>query len=118
MKELSDALVSGKCLHYWFSTVNLFDGIKPRNLRILAWKIQRILENPAPFLFDDGCCCISPCCCPVDKTGQSTPRIVADCDETVIHITNEQAENQDRQRKQPFVVEFDNFAFSEQDLKY
>lgn len=25
-------------------------------------KLKLIIENPAPFIFDDGCCCIYPCC--------------------------------------------------------
>ena len=31
----------------------------------LVKKVERIMRDPAPFIFDDGCCCLSPCCCPV-----------------------------------------------------
>ena len=68
LAELRDALVSMNCPHHWFSYINLFEtpvtccGIGVKRLQILAEKVQMILNDPAPFIFDDGCCCLSPCC--------------------------------------------------------
>ena len=59
--ELRDALISMKCPHHWFSFINLF-SIKAGNLNLLVRKVERILKDPAPFIFDDGCFCLSPCC--------------------------------------------------------
>ncbi|KAL9979211.1 hypothetical protein ACROYT_G016841 [Oculina patagonica] len=55
------ALVSMNCPHHWFSFINSFD-IEAKKLQRLARKVERIMKDPAPFIFDDGCCCLSPCC--------------------------------------------------------
>jgi hypothetical protein len=63
LMELRDVFNSGQCLHYWFSSVNLFSKFNnPKQVRSFLYKLERIAENPAPFIFDDGCCCIFPCC--------------------------------------------------------
>ena len=51
-----------KCSHYWFSVINFFE-IDEKKLQILARKIERIIKDPAPFIFDDGCCCLSVAQC-------------------------------------------------------
>ena len=61
LTELRDSLVSMKCPHHWVSFINLFD-IKRKRPQLLARKVERIIRDPAPFSFDDGCCCLSPCC--------------------------------------------------------
>lgn len=61
LAELRDALASMNCPHHWFSFINLFD-IEAKELQRLAKKVERIMKDPAPFLFDDGCGCLSPCC--------------------------------------------------------
>lgn len=61
LTELRYILVSMKCPHHWVSFINLF-GIKRNRLQLLARKVERIICDPAPFIFDDGCCCLSPCC--------------------------------------------------------
>ena len=53
LTELRESLLSMKCSHYWFSFLNLFD-IDRKELQILARKIERIIKDPAPFIFDDG----------------------------------------------------------------
>ncbi|XP_078366624.1 uncharacterized protein LOC144650748 [Oculina patagonica] len=68
LAELRDALLSKNCPHHWFSYINLFQsrvscfGMEAKRFQLLAEKVQMILNDPAPFIFDDGCCCISPCC--------------------------------------------------------
>ncbi|XP_068742989.1 uncharacterized protein [Montipora capricornis] len=61
LAEVRDALMSMNCPHHWFSFINLFD-IQANELQSLAKKVQRIMQDPAPFILDDGCCCLSPCC--------------------------------------------------------
>lgn len=71
LTELRDALQFRNCPHHWFSSVNLFESedscfcINTMNFLPLVKKVERILRDPAPFIVDDGCCCFSPCCCPV-----------------------------------------------------
>ncbi|XP_078366627.1 cyclic GMP-AMP synthase-like receptor 2 [Oculina patagonica] len=68
LAEHRDALASMNCPHHWFSFVNLFDKetscfcIETRSSQRLAKKVQTFLNNPAPFIFDDGCCFLSQCC--------------------------------------------------------
>ena len=59
LSELHESFLSKKCSHYWFSSINLFVEIDDKKLQILARKIERIMRGPAPFIFDDGCCCLS-----------------------------------------------------------
>ena len=54
LAELRDALASMNCPHHWFSFINLFD-IEAKELQHLAKKVERIMKDPAPFLFDDVC---------------------------------------------------------------
>ena len=71
LAELRDALKSRNCPHHWFSSVNLFKSevslicLKTMHWLPLVKKVEIILRDPASFIFDDGCCCLSPCCCPV-----------------------------------------------------
>ena len=62
LAEVRDALMSMNCPHHWFSFVNLFN-IEAEELQRLAKKVQRIMQDPAPFILDDGCCCCCCCCC-------------------------------------------------------
>jgi len=80
-----------KCSHHWFSFVNLFD-IDGRKLQILARKIERIIKDPAPFIFDDGCCCLSPCCLREPKNNfarRSRQQFFADYEEVTISVDGE-----------------------------
>ena len=88
LEELRKSLLSMKCSHYWFSFINLFD-IDGKELQILARKIERIIKDPAPFIFDDGCCCLSPCCLPVPQhnfTPRSSQQSFADYEEVTISV--------------------------------
>ena len=88
LTELRDSLVSMKCTHHWFSFVNLFD-IDERKLQILARKMERIIKDPAPFIFDDGCCCLSSCCLHVPQnnfTRRSSQQFIADYEEVTISV--------------------------------
>ena len=88
LTELRESLLSMKCSHYWFSFLNLF-GIDGKELQILARKIERIMKDPAPFIFDDGCCCLSPCCVRVPQynfTRRSSQQFFADYEEVTISV--------------------------------
>ncbi len=83
LAELRDALESMNCPHHWFSFINLFD-IKAKKLQRLAKKVERIMKDPAPFILDDGCCCLLPCCVRVPHysfTRRSSEQFLADYDE-------------------------------------
>ena len=92
LAELRDAFHSRNCRHHWFNSVNLFDGggssfcffSNAKQFQILGNKVERIMCNPAPFLFDDGCCCLSPCCLRVPQnnfTRRSTEQLLAEYEE-------------------------------------
>ena len=88
LTELRNSFVSMKCSHHWFSFVNLFD-MNGEKLQILARKIERIMKDPAPFIFDDGCCCLSPCCLRVPQynfTRRSSQQFFADYEEVTISV--------------------------------
>jgi len=88
LTELRDALIFMKCPHHWFSLVNLFD-IEESDLQRLAKKVERILKDPAPFILDDGCCCLSPCCFRVPQYNfnrRSSQQFLADYDEVTITV--------------------------------
>ena len=88
LTELRDSFVSMQCSHHWFSFVNLFD-IDGKKLQILARKIERIMKDPAPFIFDDGCCCLSPCCLRVPQynfTRRSSQQFFVDYEEVTISV--------------------------------
>ena len=88
LTELRESFVSMKCSHHWFSFVNLLE-IDRKKLQILARKIERIMKDPAPFIFDDGCCCISPCCLRVPQynfTRRSSQQFFADYQEVTISV--------------------------------
>ena len=88
LTELRNSMVSMKCPHHWFSFVNLFD-IDGKKLQILARKTERIMKDPAPFIFDDGCCCLSPCCMCVPQhnfTRRSSQQFSADYEEVTISV--------------------------------
>ncbi len=83
LAELRDALASMNCPHHWFSFINLFE-IKAKKLQRLAKKVERIMKDPAPFILDDGCCCLSPCCARVPHfnfTRRSSEQFLSDYDE-------------------------------------
>ena len=91
LTELRDSLLSMKCSHHWFSFVNLFD-IDGKKLQILARKIDRIIKDPAPFIFDDGCCCLSPCCFRVPQynfTRRSSQQFFVDYEEVTISVVGD-----------------------------
>ena len=92
---LRDALMSMNCPHHWFSYVNLFDTegpcscIQANSFQRLAKKVQRILNNPAPFIFDDGCCCLSPCCFCAPRsnfTRRSSEQFLVEYDEVALSV--------------------------------
>ncbi|KAL9979215.1 hypothetical protein ACROYT_G016845 [Oculina patagonica] len=86
LAELRDALLSTNCPHHWFSFINLFN-IEANELQRLAKKVNRIMKDPAPFIFDDGCCCLSPCCVRVPHnnfTPRSNEQFLADYDEVTL----------------------------------
>ncbi|XP_068723034.1 uncharacterized protein [Montipora capricornis] len=86
LAEVRDALISMNCPHHWFSFVNLFD-IEANELQRLAKKVQRIMQHPAPFILDDGCCCLSPCCARVphnNLTHRSSDEFRAEYDEVTL----------------------------------
>ena len=88
LTELRGSLVSRKCWHHWFSSVNLFH-IDGKKLQILARKIDRIIKDPAPFIFDDGCCCLSPCYLRVPQynfTRRSSQQFFANYEEVTISV--------------------------------
>lgn len=63
LKNVHDALLFGHCRHFWFRSINLFGKFSnPKSIHSVVKKLKLIIENPAPFIFDDGCCCIYPCC--------------------------------------------------------
>ena len=88
LKELHIALWTMKCPHHWFSSINLF-SIKAEKLQLLAKKVQRILQDPSPFILDDGCCCVSSCCVRVPEehsTSRDIQEIIADYEESPICV--------------------------------
>ena len=88
LTELRESFVSMKCSHHWFSFVNLFE-IDEKKLQILARKIERIMKDPAPFIFDDGCCCLSACCLRLPQynfTRRSSQQFIADYEEVTIAV--------------------------------
>ena len=88
LAELRDALASMNCPHHWFSFINLFDiDIEANKLQRLAKKVERIMKGPAPFILDDGCCCLSPCCVRVPHynfTLRSREQFLAEYDEVTL----------------------------------
>ena len=94
LTELRDALVSKNCRHHWFSFINLFGKkqtscfcIETKSLQRLAKKVQTILNDPAPFIFDDGCCCLSPCCFHTPQnnfTRRTSEQFLAEYDEVML----------------------------------
>ena len=90
-RELLHTLLSKNCPHHWFSFINLFD-MKYEKLQLLAKKVQWILQDPAPFIFDDGCCCLPPCCfcAPRDNiTHRSSQQFCAYNEEVAISVNGE-----------------------------
>ena len=86
--ELRDALLSMKCPHHWFSFINLFN-IEENDLQRLAKKVKRIIQDPAPFIYDDGCCCLSPCCFRVPQytfNRRSSQQFLVEYDEVTISV--------------------------------
>ncbi|PFX14615.1 uncharacterized protein LOC111344563 [Stylophora pistillata] len=66
LSELCDAFLLRNCRHHWFSSINLFGGkgsscfvSNAKRFQILGNKVERIMCDPAPFIFDDGTCCLS-----------------------------------------------------------
>jgi len=105
LAELRDSLVSMKCSHHWFSFVNLFD-IDEQKLQILARKTERIIKDPAPFIFDDGCCCLSPCCLRVPQynfTRRSSQQFFADFEEVTISVDGDVIPLAQEPETQPFL---------------
>lgn len=94
LKELHNVLLSGQCCHYWISSINLLDEIKPNMLKLAARKIRIIQQNPAPFIYDNGCCCISPCCSLTSHTVQHHHRKnslpLVEHDEVALHANNQE----------------------------
>ncbi|XP_068729323.1 uncharacterized protein [Montipora capricornis] len=58
LAEVRDALLSVNCPHHWFSSINLFD-MKAKKLQCLAKKVERIMQDPAPFILDDCWICLT-----------------------------------------------------------
>ena len=93
LAELRDALQSTNCPHHWFSYINLFKTgescIKTKRMHLLAKKVQRILDDPAPFIFDDGCCCLSPCCVRAPHynfTRRTSDQFLSEYDEVIVTV--------------------------------
>lgn len=90
LAELCDALLSTNCPHHWFSNINLFktrESCIKKRLHRLAKKVQRILNEPAPFIFDDGCCCLSACCFRAPHynfTRRTNEQFLAEYDEVMV----------------------------------
>ena len=96
LAELRDALLSMNCRHHWFSSINMFDMfaknpfcycIETKSFQRLAKKVQTILNDPAPFIFDDGCCCLSPCCLRAPHynfTSRTKEQFLADYEEVML----------------------------------
>ena len=104
LTELCDALLSLKCPHHWFSFVNLFSDIREYDLQRLARKVDRIIKDPAPFIFDDGCCCLSPCCFRVpqyDFTPRSRQQFLVDYDEITISVEGNMIPRESQQNISP-----------------
>ena len=88
LTELRDSLASMNCPHHWVSFINLF-GNKRKRLQLLARKVERIIRDPAPFIFDDGCCCLSPCCLRVplnNFTRRSSQQLHVEYEEVTITV--------------------------------
>ena len=88
-------LVVQELSHHWFSYVNLFDSrgscfcTNAKSLQILAKKVERILRDPAPFIFNDGCCCLSPCCFRLPQnnfTRRSSEQLLAEYGEVAFSV--------------------------------
>ena len=104
LTELCDALLSVKCPHHWFSFVNLFSDIDEDDLQRLARKVERIIKDPAPFIFDDGCCCLSPCCFRVPQynfTRRSSQQFLVDYDEITISVDGNMIPREVQQNNSP-----------------
>ena len=102
LAELRDALASMNCPHHWFSFINLFD-IKANKLQRLAKKVERILKDPAPFILDDGCCCLSPCCLRVPHynfTRRTSEQFLAEYDEVTLSADGHMMAYPDNHRRQ------------------
>ena len=93
LAELRDALASRNCRHHWFSSINMFARytscfcIETKTLQRLAKKVQTILNDPAPFIFVDGCCCLSPCCFRTPQnnyTRRTSEQFLAEYDEVML----------------------------------
>ncbi|XP_078364437.1 uncharacterized protein LOC144648865 [Oculina patagonica] len=108
LAELRDALESMNCRHHWFSFINLFD-IKAKKLKRLAKKVERIMKDPAPFILDDGCCCLSPCCVRVPHysfTRRSNEQFLADYDEVSLSADGQMLVDPGNHRHQLHVSPF------------
>ena len=104
LTELCDALLSVKCPHHWFSFVNLFIDIDEEDLQRLARKVERIIKDPAPFIFDDGCCCLSPCCFRVPQynfTRRTSQQFLVDYDEITISVDGNMIPREVQQNNSP-----------------
>ncbi len=58
-------------------------------LQRLAKKVERIMKEPAPFILDDGCCFLLPCCVCVPHyhfTRRSSEQFLADFDEVSLSV--------------------------------
>ena len=106
LTELRDCLVDMKCPHHWFSFINLFEwSIPMSSLEPLARKVERIICDPAPFIFDDGCCCLSPCCLRVPSnnfTRRSIQELHADYEEVTITVDADMIRQEQNPVTRPF----------------
>jgi len=58
-------------------------------MHLLAKKVQRILDDPAPFIFDDGCYCLSPCCVRAPHYNfirRTSDQFLAEYDEVIVTV--------------------------------
>ena len=51
LKALQDAFHQQKCMHFWISSINLFQDFNNFRLSKLEVKVKEIRKNPVPFLY-------------------------------------------------------------------
>ena len=53
LEKLHQALISGKCSHYWIDNINLLEDMPMERLTELADKVMEIKGNPCKFTADN-----------------------------------------------------------------
>ena len=50
IQDLKLALDNKMCKHFWIPQINLFEDIPDRNLKALSKRLDKIIEDPSPYI--------------------------------------------------------------------